>query len=132
MQAIPASHRDLLSENVKAIAYFGTIMDSGAPQVTPVWFTTEGEHILINSAEGRTKDRNVRARPVVSVTISDPQNPYRYMQIRGRVVEITNEGARDLIDALAKKYWGDKVFPRHAGEVRVTYKILPERVNVVE
>jgi PPOX class probable F420-dependent enzyme len=105
-------------------------MKDGSPQVTPVWFNTDGEYILVNSAAGRLKDKNMRARPRVSLCIADPANPYRYLQIRGKVVEVTLEGAEAHIDALAFKYKGTPIYPyRKEGEKRVTYKILPEKVD---
>jgi PPOX class probable F420-dependent enzyme len=130
MNNIPESHQDLLTDDKKAFLYLATIMKDGSPQVTPVWFNTDATHILINSAEGRLKDKNMRARPTVAVVIADPANPYRYIQIRGKVVEVTLEGAEEHIDALAFKYEGVSSYPnRRANERRVTYKILPEQVD---
>lgn len=130
MNSIPESHRDLLADDKKAFLYLATIMKDGSPQVTPVWFNTDGTHILVNSAEGRLKDKNMRARPAVAMVIADPADPYRYLQIRGKVVEITLSGAEEHIDALAFKYQGAPTYPyRRAGEKRVTYKILPEQVD---
>jgi PPOX class probable F420-dependent enzyme len=116
---------DLFEDGVKAIAFLGTIMPDGSPQVTPVWFNTDGEHILINSAKGRVKDQNMRARPRVAMTIMDPADPYRYLQVRGRVVEITEEGAEEHIEFLSEKYFG-RPFSRPEDEIRVIYKIKPE------
>jgi PPOX class probable F420-dependent enzyme len=130
MKLVPESYQDLLRDETKALAHLGTIMPDGSPQVTPVWFSVDGETIMINSAEGRVKDRNMRARPKVALAILDPSNPYRYMQIRGRVVEITREGADAHIDALALKYTGNPVYQgRKPGMVRVIYKIQPESVT---
>jgi PPOX class probable F420-dependent enzyme len=121
-----SEYKDLLSDEKKAFAHLATLMEDGTPQVTPVWFNTDGTHILVNSAVGRVKDRNMRARPDVALSILDPDNPYRYIQIRGRVVEITEEGADEHIDALCFKYQGKPKYPYKApGEVRVKYKILP-------
>lgn len=131
MAAIPTSHQDLFSFEKRAFAHLATLMPDGSPQVTPVWFDFDGTHILINSARGRQKDRNMRRDPRVAVEIMDPDNPYRYVQIRGQVVEITEEGADEHIDRLAKKYLGVDRYPhRRPGEVRVTYKILPVHVSV--
>jgi PPOX class probable F420-dependent enzyme len=116
---------DLLADETKSFAFLGTIMPDGSPQVTPVWFNTDGEHILINSAKGRVKDRNMRARPAVAMTIMDMDNPYRYLQIRGQVVEITEKGAVEHINSLSAKYFG-RPFSLTAGEIRVIYKIKPE------
>lgn len=125
---IPASHLDLLQDETRAIATLATIMPDGSPQVTPVWFSFDGENVWINSAKGRLKDRNMRARPQVALCILAPQNPYRYLQIRGRVAEITEEGAVEHIHQLAHKYMGrDWEIP--AGEVRVRYRIQIEKVG---
>lgn len=129
---IPDSHKDLLLDETRAFVFLATLMKDGSPQVTPIWFNTDGTHILVNSAQGRTKDKNMRARPQVALAIADPRNPYRYIQIRGRVVEITEEGASDHIDALAGKYTGTPKYQWHRPDVvRVTYKILPEHVSVM-
>jgi len=128
MTTFPESHRDLLANNKRAFAYLATLMSNGSPQVTPVWFDTEGEYIRINSAEGRIKDRNMRARPQVAVCIADPDNSYRYVQVRGRVVEITKEGATQHIHDLSQKYHG-KPYDLQPGQVRVIYKILPEKLD---
>ena len=99
------------------------------PQVTPVWFQWDGSHVLINSAEGRIKDRNMRRNPQVALTIVDVGNPYRHVAIRGTIDEITLEGADDHIDKLAKKYLDKDKYPfRAEGEVRVIYKVRPDRV----
>ena len=98
--------------------------------MTPVWVDYDGTHIRFNSALGRVKDKNVRRDPRVSIALLDPENPYRYLEIRGRVVEITQTGADAHIDALAKKYLGKDKYPfRKSGEVRVTYKVEPEKVS---
>ncbi|MBN1665784.1 MAG: PPOX class F420-dependent oxidoreductase [Anaerolineales bacterium] len=129
MQNIPEQYHDLLSADTKAFLFLATLMPDGTPQVTPVWFDNDGEHILVNSAKGRVKDRNMRARPQVAMAIMDPANPYRYLQLRGRVVEITEEGARQHINALSAKYTGREIFSGPADETRVTYKIRAESVS---
>ena len=123
MKNIPEKFQDLFADETKAFLFLATTMDDGSPQVTPVWFNTDGEYILINSAKGRTKDRNMRARPRVAVAIMDPANPYRYIQLRGEIVEIAEEGARKHIDALSLKYRGEPVYSGPLDEQRVTYKI---------
>ena len=129
MSIVPDAFKDLLLDETRAFVYLATLMSDGSPQVTPVWFNTDGTNILINSAAGRVKDRNMRARPQVALVIADPKNPYRYVQIRGRIVEITQEGADAHIDALAGKYTGTpKYGNRRPGEVRITYKILPDKI----
>jgi PPOX class probable F420-dependent enzyme len=123
-------YADLLRDDRKALASVGTVMPDGSPQVTPMWFDYDGKLILVNSARGRVKDRNMRRNPAVAVAIVDPENAYRYVAVRGRVVEITEEGADAHIDRLAKKYLGQDRYPhRRPGEVRVTYKIAPQRVS---
>lgn len=130
MLNIPEKLQDLLSDDKKAFAYLGTSMGDGTPQVTPVWFNADGEYILINSAAGRVKDKNMRARPHVALCIADPGDPYRYLQIQGKVAEITAEGADAHIDALAFKYLGKEKYPyRKPGEQRVTYKIQPMKID---
>src|ERR1700691_6112936 len=95
----------------KAFANLSTLMKDGSPQVTPVWCDYDGKHVRVNSARGRVKDNNIRRDPRVSLAIQDPENPYRYMEIRGKVVEITQKGADDHINSLAKKYFGKDVHP---------------------
>src|SRR5437868_13523014 len=120
-QVIPEKYRDLF--NKKAFASLGTLMPNGAPQVNPVWVDLEGDHLIVNSAKGRQKDRNLRRDPRVSLAIIDPDNPYRYLEIRGRVSEITELGAAAHIDKMAKKYLGVDKYPySQSGEVRVMYK----------
>jgi PPOX class probable F420-dependent enzyme len=124
--AIPQSHRDLLDK--KALAHLGTLMPDGSPQVTPVWCDFDGTWVRVNSAKGRRKDRNMRRDPRVALSLCDPDNPYRYLEIRGQIVEITEDGADEHIDRLARKYLGVDTYPnRKAGEVRVIYKISPTR-----
>lgn len=127
---IPDSHKDLLQK--KAFANVATVNADGTPQVTPVWFDAEGDQLRINTARGRVKDKNLRRNPVVALTVMDPDNPYRYVQVKGRVTEVTETGADAHIDALAKKYTGaDKYGNRRPGEVRVIFKIRPERVQTM-
>jgi PPOX class probable F420-dependent enzyme len=105
-------------------------MPDGSPQLTQTWVDTDGQHILINTAEGRQKVRNVRRDPRVAVNVVDPTNAWRIASVRGRVVEITTEGGDQLIDQLAKKYIGADTYPfRQPGEVRVTLKIAADRIN---
>jgi PPOX class probable F420-dependent enzyme len=125
---IPDKFRDLFTR--EAFANLATLMADGTPQVTPVWFDFDGTHIRINTAKGRVKDKNMRRNPKVALAIMDPHNPYRYLSVRGEVDEITEDGADDHIDALTKKYLGKDKYPfRQPGEVRVLYKIRPERIS---
>jgi PPOX class probable F420-dependent enzyme len=116
----------------KAFANLSTLMQDGSPQVTPVWCDYDGKHVRVNSARGRVKDKNIRRDPRVALAIVDPENPYRYMEIRGKVVEITEKGADDHINSLSDKYLGNPVYPfRQPGEVRVLYKIEPEKFSAM-
>jgi PPOX class probable F420-dependent enzyme len=129
-EAIPDKYRDLFTK--RAFASLATLMPDGRPQVTPIWCDLDGDLVIFNSAKGRQKDRNIRRDPRVSLAVIDPDNPYRYLEIRGRVVEITEEGADAQIDKLAKKYLGVDKYPYgQPGEVRVIYKIQPEHTNMM-
>ncbi len=127
MDNIPDSHKDLLNDETRAYAYLATQMPDHTPQVTPLWFNTDGKYLLINSAKGRVKDKNMRARPEVAIVIQDPRRPNRYVQVRGRVVAISEEGALEHINTLSLKY-DRKPWTPQAGQIRVTYKILPQKV----
>jgi PPOX class probable F420-dependent enzyme len=127
--SVPENYLDLITSK-KTFAHLGTLMPDGSPQVTPVWLDMEGDLIRVNSAKGRQKDRNVRRDPRVSLCLTDPENPYRYVELRGRVVEITEEGADAHIDSLAHKYLGADSYPyRSTKEVRVIYKIAVEHAQ---
>ena len=128
MASIPDGYKDILQK--KAFAHIATVGADGAPQVTPVWVDFDGTHVRFNTARGRVKDKNLKANPRVAISIQDPENPYRYVQIRGRVTEMTEKGADDHIDALAKKYLGKDTYPgRKPGEVRVIVKVAPEKIQ---
>jgi PPOX class probable F420-dependent enzyme len=129
MKNIPESFQDLFADEAKSILFLATTMPDGSPQVTPIWFNTDGEYLLINSAKGRTKDRNMRARPKVAVAIMDPQNIYRYIQLRGEVTDIIEKDAREHINSLSKKYTGNSVYDGPPEQIRVTYKIRIDHVN---
>jgi PPOX class probable F420-dependent enzyme len=127
-EPIPDKYADLLEK--PAFGNLGTLMKDGSPQVTPVWVDFDGKYVRVNSARGRVKDKNIRRDPRVAISLQDPGNPYRYLEIRGKVIEITEKGADDHINKLSKKYLGKDVYPfRQPGEVRVLYKIEPERVS---
>lgn len=127
MALIPESHAGIL--DTKALLYLGTQNKDGSPQVSPVWFKTNGDIIEVNSAKDHLKDINMRARPKVSIAIVDPENAYRWVGIQGTVVEITENGAEEHIDALANKYLGVDSYPnRQAGQVRVIYRIRADKV----
>ena len=125
---IPEAYQDLLQK--KAFAHLATVMADGSPQVTPVWVDFDGTYVRVNSAKGRVKDKNMRRTPRVALAIQDPDNPYRYLAIRGRVEEVTEVGADAHIDSLSKKYLEKDKYPhQRESEVRVIYKIRPERVS---
>jgi PPOX class probable F420-dependent enzyme len=125
MEKIPASHQDILEK--RAFAHVATIDADGEPQVTPVWIDYDGEYLLVNSQRGRKKDRNLRERPQVAISVQDPENPYRYLGVQGRVVDITEEGAAEHIHKLSRKYNG-RDYTLNPGDVRVIYKIQPTNV----
>jgi PPOX class probable F420-dependent enzyme len=125
---IPDKYLDLFDK--KVFAGLATVMPSGSPQVTPVWIDYDGENVVFNTAVGRQKDKNLQADGRVSLALVDPDNPYRYLEVRGTVVERTTDGADDHINKMAKKYIGQDIYPfRQPGEVRVIYKIKPEHTT---
>jgi PPOX class probable F420-dependent enzyme len=126
---IPEKYQRLLSRDIKAIAYLALVKSDGTPQVTPVWFDFDGEHFIFNTARGRVKDKILRRHPAVAFAICDPANPYVYVQISGRVVVESEEGAAENIADLAEKYTGKHSYPLQPGETRVIYRVLPERVQ---
>lgn len=112
----------------KNFAHVATHFPSGAVQVNPVWVDRDGERVQINSAEGRAKVKNLAADPRITLEISNSANPYEYVEIRGRVAEMTHDGADEHIDALAKKYMDVDEYPmRQPGEVRVKIVIEVEK-----
>ena len=114
----------------KTFAHLATLMPDGSPQVTPVWVDHDGDRVVINTAEGRAKPRNMRNDPRVALSATDPDNPYEAVIIRGRVVEMTRDGADDHIDAMAKKYLDRDRYPfRQSGEQRLKVYIEPEVVK---
>jgi PPOX class probable F420-dependent enzyme len=120
----PTDFLDLLTDEIKALLYLATTMPDGSPQVSPVWFSIDGEHLLINTNEGRTKDRNMKARPRVAMVIQDPADQDRYLGIRGQVVEFSREGANEHINRLSLKYYG-KPWTYCEGQRRIIYRIKP-------
>lgn len=126
---IPDSHRDLLNDETKAYAYLATLMPDGSPQVTPVWFNTDGEHILINTARGRVKEANLRARPMYALLVADPQDPLRYVQLRGTVIGHSEQSALEHIGSLSMKYRG-RSWASVDGQVRVIFTLAVHHVSV--
>lgn len=120
---------DLLQQK-KAFAHLATTMPDGTPQVTPVWIDYRDGRVLVNTAKGRVKARNMREGSPVALSIADPDNPYRYVQVRGTVVKVGDENADAHIDFLAKKYLGQDKYPfRQPGEERVIFEIEPKAVQ---
>jgi PPOX class probable F420-dependent enzyme len=129
MARIPDNYLDLLNQK-KAFANLATMMADGSPQVTPVWFDYTDGKIRVNTAKGRVKSRTLKPGAPVALAIMDPDNAYRYVQIRGRVARAVEAGADAHIDSLAKKYLGKDTYPfRQPGEVRVMYEIEPASVS---
>jgi len=123
---IPEMFHDLLRGT--AFAHLATLMADGTPQITPVWVDFDGVHVLVNSKVGRLKNANMAERPAVAIEISDPANPYRYVSVRGKVVAVEREGAREHLEALSQRYRGEPYPWWSAGEEREIFKVLPERV----
>ncbi len=127
-ESIPDAYVDILHK--QSFAHLATTMPDGTPQVSPVWIDYDGTHLIVNSARGRQKDRNMERDPNVALSILDPENPYRYLLVRGVVAEITEEGANDHADRMAQKYMGVERYPfRQPTEVRILYKVLPQNVT---
>lgn len=128
MAEIPEAGQELL--NGKNFAHVSTLMPDGSPQSSPVWIGFEDGRVVFNTAEGRLKEKNLSRDPRVAISVTNEENPYELLLIRGRVVEITKEGANEHIDALAKRYMGVDTYPMHQpGEDRVIVRVEPEKVN---
>lgn len=111
------------------LAHFVTLMKSGAPQVTPVWVDHDGTHVLINTAEGRQKPLNLARDKRVALSVATEEAPYRYVTIRGKVVEVTTDGAWDHICKMNQKYNGNPDYPKREGETRIILKVLPDKIT---
>ena len=128
MAELPEAAKKLLDE--PQLAHFVTLMKDGSPQVTPVWVTHDGHRVIVNTAEGRQKPRNLRRDPRVAVSVVDKNNPFRYVLVRGRVADIIGgEEAWQSIEALSQKYNG-RAYPRRDGEERLIIKIEPEHITI--
>jgi PPOX class probable F420-dependent enzyme len=125
MVQIPKSHEDILYK--RSFAHVATVNKDGTPQVTPVWVDYDGENVIINSAKGRKKDRNLRNRRAVALSVQDPDDPYRYLGLQGEIVAITEEGGAAHINQLSHKY-RERDYSLPEGQTRVIYKIRPTRV----
>ncbi|WP_423745557.1 PPOX class F420-dependent oxidoreductase (plasmid) [Haladaptatus sp. SPP-AMP-3] len=128
MESIPEEFRDLFER--KTFANFATVMPDGTPQVTPVWVGYDGDHLLVNTAKGRQKERNVQRNPKVGLSIIDPDDPYRFVSVRGEVEEVTEDGAVDHINELTRRYMDREEYPNlgEEGGPRVIIRIRPDRV----
>jgi PPOX class probable F420-dependent enzyme len=133
-QRVPDGFLDLFQG--QAFGHLATVMADGTPQLTPVWVAIEDvdgeQRVLVNSSQGRLKNRNMAQRPQVAIEVQDPKQPYRYVSVRGTVVSVTTEGGADDIEALAQRYLG-RAYPWwRDGEVREIFRIRPDRVLTVE
>jgi len=120
----PEKYLDLIEVKTKAFLFLATTNKDGSPQVTPVWFSTDGKYIFINTNEGRIKDKNMKNRPVVAMVIQDPNDPYRYLGIKGKVISHTTEDADSHINQLSLNYDG-KPWKYRKGQKRIIFKIEP-------
>ena len=127
MSEIPPEFRDLFEK--RSFAFVATLLPDGAPHVTPTWVDFDGEHVLVNVVADSRKDRNVRKDPRITLAIADPENPYRYLSVRGEVVERREEGAREHLDELAERYTGEAEYPGPDGQDRVVLVVRPDAVN---
>ena len=128
---IPDTHKYLLSREKKAFAHLSMVTKDGEPRVWPMWFDYDGEHVIINTVRGRVKDKIMKRHPTIAVAVQDRLQPYRYIQLIGKIVDETEEGAYDSICDLAFKYSGKREYPKTPGEQRVIYKMKPERANTM-
>jgi PPOX class probable F420-dependent enzyme len=128
MLTFTPEQQKFFARDTRAMAYLALVLSDGSPQVTPLWFDWDGTHIIINTARGRVKDNILKKHPTVSLCIT-ANDPYKYLQIRGKVVDETEQGAFDVICDLNEKYHGDRNFTKRPGQIRVTYKILPEKLD---
>ena len=125
---LPDALLDLL--NRPSPCFLATLMPDGSPQMTQTWVDTDGTHVLVNTVDGHQKVRNMRRDPRVAVNVADPEDPSRYFEVRGRVVEVSEDGARQHIDELSQRYIG-RPYPWFGGrdQVRLLVRIVPERVT---
>lgn len=127
-QQLPQEAVDLLKG--KNFGNLATLMPDGSPQVTPVWVDTDGTYVLVNTSQGRQKARNLERNARVAIDVLNQENPYNYLQVRGRVADITTHGAEEHIHQMQQKYQGNDRYPLQPGEQRLLIKIAPERVQV--
>jgi PPOX class probable F420-dependent enzyme len=116
----------------KNFAHVATLRADGSPQVSPTWVDVQDGRPVLNTAEGRAWPRNLERDPRITLEVQNMENPYEYVEIRGRVAERTHEGADEHIDHLAKKYLGVDQYPmRQPGEQRLIIRVEPEQVRVM-
>lgn len=128
MSVIPEQYSDILRST--ALAHVATVGPKGEPQSTPVWFDWDGEHVLFSQTKGRQKYRNVKRNPAIALSIVDPNNPYRYIEIRGKVIAIDDDQNNRFIDSMAKKYMGKDKYPfNQPGDERVIVVVEPEHTT---
>lgn len=128
MPAIPEAYHDLFEK--RTFAHVTTMTPDGEPHTTPVWidYDADTDRLLVNTERGRRKERNVARDPTVSVSMTDPDNPYRFLSVTGEVTEVTTEGAREHIDALAERYMGESEYPNPIETERVILRIRPDEI----
>lgn len=127
MASIPAEYQDLFEK--RSFAFVATLLPDGSPHLTPTWVDFDGEHVLVNTIRNNRKDKNVRNDPRITLAIADPENPYRYLSVRGEVVERREEGAREHLDTLAERYTGEAKYPGPGGDQRVVLVIRADDVS---
>ncbi len=132
MSVIPNDFQDLFEK--RTFAHLSTLLPDGSPHSTPVWidYDAEVDRVRINTERGRQKERNVRDDPRVAISMTDPENPYRMLMIRGEVDEITTEGAREHLDQLSKRYTGENEYPNPIQTERILLLIRPDHVSRFE
>lgn len=129
---IPVKYKDLFEKPI--VVSLVTIMPDGQPQATPIWIDYDGTHLIVNTARGRQKDKNMHKNAKVTILAIDPANPYHWVEVRGHVVDEDESTGLDVINALSKKYRGVEDYysanPSMRGkEQRVTYKIEPIHIT---
>jgi len=124
---IPENVMDLIRKPV--VAALATVMPGGQLQLTPVWMDYDGQHVIVNTARGRQKDRNMQHNSLVTLLLIDPKDPHHWVELRGRVAESTEEDGYAMIKKLALKYRGKEEYDLPPGQVRVTYRIALTKVN---
>jgi PPOX class probable F420-dependent enzyme len=126
--SLPDGLLDLL--RLPSPCFLATLMPDGSPQMTQTWVDTDGTHVLVNTVDGHQKVRNIERDPRVALNVADPEDPSRYYEVRGRVVDVTEDGAREHIDELAHRYLG-RPYPWFGGRdpVRLLVRIAPEKVT---